>query len=401
MPTGSGDCLGSPFSNTINIFSTPVTVATSIPVSINRGLSNGMYERVGGVVREVAGGDGTVAGKMVMWLQDGSALENMVKAIPFPVHAAQALHVMSPYLAAVNAGVVVRGFTQVLRKLGILDKQISSVGEKIDDQVVAKFQAGKNALQDAIEIDDSNEIRRSRAYRAVDLLHESRQYFNQRVARVAGRGEVADTQDISMAFTALMAESQAYVQLDEEGRSAKALREGLNTLRPALVLLLETILAQQAVYLRPEFLGQVNLEFITWLQNALRRIQSSPGDKVKRVTSNDVFDEMRSGQLSEAMLEGWYKKIPPALNPADPETKKPRRFLPFPPSEPDKARVKENLAPGLTRIAGVVEAHDRIYGQVLQLETLDKEGVDPSKFTNSLTLPNGKIAEAVLFVDRG
>lgn len=341
-----------------------------------------------------------MAGKMVMWLQDGSALENMVKAIPFPVHdAAQALHLMSPYLAAVNAGVVVRGFTQVLRKLDILDEQISSVGEKIDDQVVAKFQAGKNALQDAIEIDDSNEIRRSRAYKAVDLLHESRQYFNQRVARVAGRGEVADTQDISMAFTALMAESQAYVQLDEEGRSAKALREGLNTLRPALVLLLETILAQQAVYLRSEFLGQVNLEFITWLQNALRRIQSSPGDKVKRVTSNDVFDEMRSGQLSEAMLEGWYKKIPPALNPADPVT--PRPWWPFFPSPSGKARVKENLAPGLTRIAGVVEAHDRIYGQVLQLETLDKEGVDPSKFTNSLTLPNGKIAEAVLFVDRG
>ena len=116
-----------------------------------------------------------------------------------------------------------------------------------------------------------------------------------------------------MAFTAFMTESQAYVQLDEEGRAAKALRERLNTLKPALVLLLETIFVQQAVYLRPDFPGQVNLEFITWLQNALRRVGSQPGHKVKRVTSSDVFDEMRSIQLLEAMHQVWYKKSPQLL----------------------------------------------------------------------------------------
>lgn len=44
-----------------------------------------------------------------------------------------------------------------------------------------------------------------------------------------------------------------------------------------------------------------------------------------------------------------------------------------------------------------MEAHDRIYGQVLQLETLANKGVTPSKFTNFLTLPNGKTAQAILF----
>ena len=66
MPTGFGDFLGGPFSTTLNIFSTPATVATSIPVSINRGLGNGMHERVGGVVREVAGEDSAMSEKMVM-----------------------------------------------------------------------------------------------------------------------------------------------------------------------------------------------------------------------------------------------------------------------------------------------------------------------------------------------
>ncbi|HBP54071.1 MAG TPA: hypothetical protein DD643_06900 [Synechococcus sp. UBA8638] len=68
----------------INLFNETISVAANIPAFINRGLNYGMYERVGGVVREVAAGDGTVAGKIVMWLQDGQALENMVKAIPFP-----------------------------------------------------------------------------------------------------------------------------------------------------------------------------------------------------------------------------------------------------------------------------------------------------------------------------
>lgn len=398
MPTGSWDFPDGTSTTTLNIFSTPVTVATSIPVSINRILSNGMYERVGGVVREVAGEDGAVAGKTVMWLQDGKALESMMKAIPFPMNVTQGLKLVSPYLTAVNAGVTVHGFMQVLIKLDVLGEQINAVSEKIDDEVVAKIDTGRNALQDAIEIDDPNESR-VRAYTAVDLLHHAQHYFTRRVIRVTGNGEVANTQDISMAFTALMTESQAYVQLDEEGRAAKLLREALDDLRPALVLLLETILAQQAVYLRSEFLGEVNLEFITWLQNALRRIKSSPGDKVKRVTSSYVFDGMRKGQFLEAMDQGWYKKIHPALIPADPSKPLPIHF-PWDPS-PGEAWVKKNLAPGLTRIAGLVEAYDRIYGQVLQLETLVKEKVDPSKFTESLTLPDGKTAEAVLFGDRG
>ena len=383
----------------LNIFSTPVTVATSIPVSIHRGLSSGVYERVGGIVREVAGGDGNVAGKTVMWLRDGDALENMVKAIPSPVHAAQALQLMSPYLVAVNAGVTAHGFAQVLGKLDVLNEQIKSVGERIDHQVVAKLKAGVSAIRDASDM-DSLKMRNESAFAALIPLHESWYYFNQRVARTVASDKAATLKNISMAFTALMAESQAYVQLDEERRAAQTLREGLKELRPALIRLMETVLAQQAVYLRADFLGQINLEFITWLQNALRRIKSSPGEKVERVTLSDVFDTMRPGQLSKAMQGDWHKKVPPVVISAAPTNKSLLGFLPFAPGGDGKlseAEVKENLAPGLTRIAGLVEAHDRIYGQVLQLETLVEERVDPSKFTNCLTLPNGKPAEAILF----
>ena len=394
----TGDLLGNSFP-TLAIFSPPVTVATSIPVSIIRGLDQGVYERVGGVVREVAGGDDGVAGKMVMWLRDSEALENMVKAIPCPVDAAQALQLVSPCLAAVNAGVTAHGFAQVLEKLDVLDGQIRSVGEKIDDQVVAWFKAGVHAIQCANGMKNLK-MRQPMALQGITLLHQSRQYFNQCIKRAVARGEVANIQDISIAFTALMAEGQAHVQLNAERQAAQVLREGLDDLRPALILLLETILAQQAAYLRADFLGQISLEFITWLQNALRRIKSSPGGKVEHVTLSDVFNEVRVG-FAKAMLADWWKKIPPVAIPTAPTNKSLLGFLPFAPGGDRKlseAKVKENLAPGLTRIAGLVEVHDRIYGQVLQLETLDKEGVAPSRFTNSLmTLPNSKTAQAILF----
>ena len=108
---------------------------------------------------------------------------------------------------------------------------------------------------------------------------------------------------------------------------------------------------------------------------------------------------MRS-QLLDAVCSDWHKKVPPVLIPAARTGKRLSAFLPFAPGGDGKlseAEVKENLAPGLTRIAGLVEAHDRIYGQVLQLETLDNNGVDPSMFTNSLNLPNGETTQAILF----
>ncbi|KKZ14125.1 MAG: hypothetical protein TH68_05650 [Candidatus Synechococcus spongiarum 142] len=169
--------------------------------------------------------------------------------------------------------------------------------------------------------------------------------------------------------------------------------------------MLEAILTQQAAYLRSDFLGQINLEFITWLQNALRRVKSSPGEKVRHGTSSDVFDEIRrSGQFSEAMLPSWYKKISSFIISAYPENENWWRLLPFAPKadyKPSEAKVKENLALGLTRIAGLVEAHDRIYGQVLQLEILVEQGVNLSTFTKSLNRPDGKMAKAILFGNHG
>ncbi len=70
-----GDLFGNSSSATLKIFSSAVKVATNIPVSITKGLNRGVYERVGGVVREMAGRADVVAEKTVMWLRDGNALK--------------------------------------------------------------------------------------------------------------------------------------------------------------------------------------------------------------------------------------------------------------------------------------------------------------------------------------
>ena len=240
---------GNALFDTLNI----VGPTINIPVSITRGLNVGIYERVGGVVREVAGGE-SLPGRTVMWLRDGNALDTMVKTIPFPIDAARALQLMSPWLAAVNAGVTAHGLALVLAKLDVLDQQIKSVGERIDNQIVAKLKAGVSAIRDAKNMDNPGMSER-RAIQGIHSLNEARQYFNQEVARDVAGDQVINTKYISMAFTALMAEGQAYAQLDEEGCAARVLREGLDDLRAALIQLMETVLARQAVYLKNDFSG--------------------------------------------------------------------------------------------------------------------------------------------------
>lgn len=58
--------------------------------------------------------------------------------------------------------------------------------------------------------------------------------------------------------------------------------------------------------------------------------------------------------------------------------------------------VRENLSDGLNRIVALVEAHDRLLGQVLQLEEMQRLGLKPAELNQQLTLPEGQAAAVVL-----
>lgn len=58
--------------------------------------------------------------------------------------------------------------------------------------------------------------------------------------------------------------------------------------------------------------------------------------------------------------------------------------------------MKKKLAAGLNRIVALVETHDRLLAQVLQLEEMKRLGIKPTELRQQLLLPKGQAAAVVL-----
>jgi hypothetical protein len=298
----------------------------------------------------------------------------------------------------------VAGFTLVLQQLNRISDQIrmveakvDRVSHKLDDQALAQLKAGINACQNAVELKDPT-LRIHMAGHALTTLHAARQFFNQQVVRSAGKAEAASSEYVGLAFVALAAEVQTYLQLDEGEKAARTLRRGLEELRPGLTQLMNAVLACSCHYLKPEFDGEVDLDLILWLHNGFRRMQRNPGEATMELSASQLFDRLRKkiGPVFSSH-EGWHGEIPQVivdtsdvpdtwLGPINQGTDKAARFR----------QVKGKLAEGLNKIVCLVEAHDRLLSQVLQLEEMERLSIKPSELQMQLRLPDGKAAAVVL-----
>lgn len=379
-----------------------LNVALDVPPAIAEGLQTGVYERVGGVVRE-AGSKQTVA-----WLRDagtsgGEAAKELTRP-PLPkLPPGEVAQLVTPLLSAVNLGVSVAGFAVVITQLNqvsdqirLIEAKVDRVSVKLDDQILAKLKAGVNACVNAVELNDPA-LRQQMAGQALTTLHEARQYFNQQVLRSAARAEATSAEYVSMAFAALVAEVQTYLQLDEGETASRTLRQGLTDLRPGLTQLMNAVLERRAVYLRPDFQGQVDLDFILWLSNGLKRMQRTPGERAEAITASELFDLLRP-QLGEVFksYEDWHASIPQVV--VDTSAVGDKWLGPIKQGQDTGQRfklVKRELAKGLAKIAALVEGYDRLSSQVLQLEELNRLGLKPSDFQTLLSLPQGEAAAVV------
>jgi hypothetical protein len=117
-----------------------------------------------------------------------------------------------------------------------------------------------------------------------------------------------------------------------------------------------------------------------------------------QLTASELFDRLRR-KLPEVFKshEDWHGEIPQVvvdtsgvpdwwLGPLNQGTDKSARFR----------LVKDELAKGLNRIVALVEAHDRLLAQVLQLEEMERRGLKPSELQSRLQLPEGQAAAVVL-----
>ena len=372
-------------------------VVFDVPQNIAKG-QDGSLERIGGVVRDSS------TKRVVMWLQEGGSM--VTKGIPIPPWAGgvDALAVATPLLTTANLGVSVAGFAVMLQQLNRISDQIRAVeakvdqiSHKLDDQALAQLKAGINACQNAVELVDPD-LRLQMAGQALTTLHAARQYFNQQVVRSAGRAEATSAEYVGLAFVALAAEVQTYLQLDEGGKASRTLAQGLSELRPGLTQLMNAVLDCTCHYLKPEFSGKVDFDLMLWLHNGFRRMKCNAGEPAEQLSASELFEIIRPNITGVFKShEDWHGEIPQVIvdtsdvpdwwiGPLNQGTDKGARFR----------QVMEELAEGLNRIVALVEAHDRLLSQVLQLEEMERMGLKPSSLQTQLQLPEGRAAAVVL-----
>ncbi len=374
-----------------------INVLFDVPALVAQGLMNGSLERVGGVVRDSS------SKQVVMWLQEGGSEVSKALVQP-PLAGIKALTTANSLLSAANLGVSVAGFAVVLQQLNRISEQIKTVeakvdraNHKLDDGWLAKLKAGINACQNAVELQNPS-LRIQMAGDAINLLHEARHYFNQQAIRSSGEAEAASADYVGLAFVALAAEVQAHLQLDEGEKAARTLRQGLDDLRPALTQLMNAVLECSCHFMRPEFSGEVDLDLLLWLHNGFRRMQRAPGEPTMELTASELFDRLRKkiGKVFKS-TEDWHGEIPQVVVDT---SSVPDWWIGPVHQGIDKTKrgrlVKEQLAEGLNKIVALVEAHDRLMAQVLQLEEMERLGLKPTDLKQHLLLPEGQAAAVVL-----
>ncbi|MBD2099263.1 hypothetical protein H6F90_29810 [Trichocoleus sp. FACHB-591] len=270
-----------------------------IPDHISAGLASGIYERVGGVIREVG------SKHVVSWLREDLAL-NGDGGMPQVTSAANML----------TLGVSVIGFAVIIQRLNELEKRLQDVTEllnkvdrKIDLGFYAKFRAALNLATNAFTMHQP-ENRRSSALSAIKLFLEAEHIYTDFVDQeLKKQSQIADEYLLTLAL-AYIAEARCYLELEEGDTALRRFQEGAEQIRDRVARYIEILLTSNpAAYLDPQFKGQTDLRRLTriyqWLDPSL--------------DESAVFELLRDHLFSWKKDQGtelgykWVQELPPAI----------------------------------------------------------------------------------------
>jgi hypothetical protein len=338
-----------------------LTTTFLIPEHIHAGLASGLYERVGGVIREVG------SKYVVAWLREGitshgniipnlagipvvdpvtGAVKVVTSLVNTVVNAAvsakgfgdvnrrldsvgqqlstlgQNLHQMQGMLqvtsaaSMLNLGVSVIGFAAIVHRLNELEKRLQSsedllnkVNRKIDLSFYAKFQTALKLATNAFTM-NKPENRRSNALSAIELFLEAEHIYVDIVDReLKHQSQVADDYLLTLSL-AYIAEARCYLELEEGDTALRRFQEGSDKLRARISRYVEMLLTSNpAAYLDPQFRGQIDLRRLTriyqWLDLSL--------------DESAVFELLRDHLFNWKKEQGgesgykWVQWLPPAI----------------------------------------------------------------------------------------
>jgi len=276
-----------------------VEATFQVPELIAQGLSNGIYERVGGVVREVG------SKKIVAWLRETFENSDSVLSNILGISSVGAVS------STLNLAISTMGFVYVLKRLNVIEQQLEqaqeilkSIDYKIDLSFYANFRAALDLAHNAFTMTNS-ETRKMSATQAINRFLEAEHHYTKITDIEIGNGSAVADEYLTTLCLAYVTEVRCYLELEELDTARRRLLEGVNALRPRFKKHISTLLTSNpAAYLHPCIKEQVGLKRLTkvyqWLEPDLNE--------------SDIFEMHRENIFKLAQdPENWINSLPLAI----------------------------------------------------------------------------------------
>lgn len=284
----------------------PVTVTFMLADWIIKGIADGTLERVGGVIQEVG------SKHIVTWLREqGSPTGNQLGELGRSMIVTQGILQVTSAVSILNLGVSVIGFAVIAQRLKELEqrlqqaqKLLNHINRKIDLSFYANFRAAIELATNAFTM-TKPENRRSSALQAINRFLEAEHIYTEFAdIEIDQKSQIADEYLLTLSL-AYLAEAHCYLELEEHDTALRRFQEGAIVIRSRIQKYVKLLLTSNpAIYLQPEFRGQIDLRRLTriyqWLDPTLNE--------------NAVFDMQRINLFMLAKDPNkWIESIPAAI----------------------------------------------------------------------------------------
>ncbi|BAY76341.1 hypothetical protein NIES25_27900 [Nostoc linckia NIES-25] len=279
-----------------------VTATFMLADWIVKGLADGTFERVGGVIRNVK------TKQIVSWLREannsnGNQLEELTSTLQ-----------VTSVASMLNLGVSVIGFIVIARRLKELEqrlhkaqKLLNNINRKIDLSFYANFRAAIELATNAFTMTKA-ENRRSSALQAINRFLEAEHIYTEYTdIEIEQKSQIIDEYLITLSL-AYLAEARCYLELEEHDTALHRFQEGAKVLRSRIKKYIGVLLTcNPAAYLQPCYKGQIDLRRLTRIYQWID----------PNLDENAVFEMQRNNlfQMGQELYSTykWVDSLPPAI----------------------------------------------------------------------------------------
>jgi len=232
-----------------------MSVVLGLPEKVRLGLESGLYERVGGVVRDAK------TKQIVMWLREAGS-SNLLQ-IPLLLQVGSVASLLNLGISAASLAVMVYRLGVIEDRLKQVQSALEVVGRRVNLLIDSNFRAALDMAANAFTMVGS-EHRHASALIAVNRLLEAQHHYAALTDEHLAQGSQVADEHLLLLFMSYMVEARCYLELEELERARHRLQAGATVLLPRVRLYVTNLLTNNpAVYLQPALKNDIDLHRLT------------------------------------------------------------------------------------------------------------------------------------------